>query len=102
MHIDAIGTANFQGKVFSSKTNKKIKKFLNNNAVVLTTCAICVYAIFDAFHKSNNEVREREAEMELIKSQEIENAIKIDSIAKANYALGMQAIRDSLANANKE
>ena len=31
----------------------------------------------------------------------LEQEIKMDSIAKTNYALGMQAVRDSLANANK-
>ena len=102
MYIDTVGTTNFQGKIFSSKTNKKIKKFLNNNAVVLTTCAICVYAFFDAIHQRNNEARERTAKMELLKAKETEYSIKMDSIAKANYALGMQAVRDSLANANKE
>lgn len=32
----------------------------------------------------------------------LEQEIKMDSVARTNYALGMQAIRDSLANANKK
>ena len=32
----------------------------------------------------------------------LEQEIKMDSIARTNYALGMQAVRDSLANANKK
>ena len=32
----------------------------------------------------------------------VEDSIKLDSIAKTNYALGMQAVRDSLANVNKK
>ena len=32
----------------------------------------------------------------------IRDSLKIDSIAKTNYALGMQAVRDSLVNANKK
>ena len=35
-------------------------------------------------------------------AQKVEMAIKMDSIARTNYALGMQAIRDSLANASGE
>ena len=33
----------------------------------------------------------------LIAAKEIQDSLKIDSIAKTNYALGMQAVRDSLA-----
>ena len=32
----------------------------------------------------------------------LEQELKMDSIAKTNYALGMQAVRDSLANVNKK
>ena len=32
----------------------------------------------------------------------LEQELKIDSIARTNYALGMQAVRDSLATANKK
>lgn len=32
----------------------------------------------------------------------IDEELKLDSIAKANYALGMQAVRDSLANTNNK
>ena len=38
----------------------------------------------------------------VIEAQNLEAELKLDSIAKANYALGMQAVRDSLANANKK
>lgn len=34
-------------------------------------------------------------------AKKVENAVKMDSVAKTNYALGMQAVRDSIANANK-
>ena len=34
-------------------------------------------------------------------AESIQDSLKIDSIARTNYALGMQAVRDSLANANK-
>ena len=34
-------------------------------------------------------------------AKKLELSLKMDSIAKTNYALGMQAVRDSLANANK-
>lgn len=37
----------------------------------------------------------------VIEAQNLEAELKLDSIAKTNYALGMQAVRDSLANANK-
>ena len=32
----------------------------------------------------------------------LQDSLRMDSIAKTNYALGMQAVRDSLANANKK
>ena len=35
-------------------------------------------------------------------ARDIREELKLDSIAKTNYALGMQAVRDSLANANKK
>ena len=35
-------------------------------------------------------------------AENLEQEIKMDSIARTNYALGMQAVRDSLANANKK
>ncbi len=38
----------------------------------------------------------------VIEAQKLETELKLDSIAKTNYALGMQAVRDSLANANKK
>ena len=34
-------------------------------------------------------------------AEAIQDSLKIDSIAKTNYALGMQAVRDSLASTNK-
>lgn len=35
-------------------------------------------------------------------AKNLENTLKLDSVAKTNYALGVQAVRDSLANANKK
>ena len=35
-------------------------------------------------------------------ARDIRKELKLDSIAKTNYALGMQAVRDSLVNANKK
>ena len=35
-------------------------------------------------------------------AEAIQDSLRIDSIAKTNYALGMQAIRDSLASANRK
>ena len=37
-----------------------------------------------------------------IAAEQIQDSLRVDSIAKANYALGMQAMRDSLASANKK
>jgi phosphoenolpyruvate carboxylase len=34
-------------------------------------------------------------------ARDIREELKLDSIAKTNYALGMQAVRDSLVNAKK-
>lgn len=38
----------------------------------------------------------------ITEADKLKEDLRIDSIAKTNYALGMQAIRDSLANANKK
>ena len=78
------------------------------------------------FNKANNMViKEENAAQEIVKkhnpslhkklleenaglypwqhaAESIQNSLKIDSVAKTNYALGMQAVRDSLANANKK
>ena len=35
-------------------------------------------------------------------ASKIREDLKLDSIARTNYALGMQAVRDSLASANKK
>lgn len=35
-------------------------------------------------------------------ARDIREDLKLDSIARTNYALGMQAVRDSLANTNKK
>ena len=35
-------------------------------------------------------------------ARDIREDLRLDSVAKTNYALGMQAVRDSLANANKK
>ena len=35
-------------------------------------------------------------------AESIQDSLRKDSIAKTNYALGMQAVRDSIANANKK
>ena len=37
----------------------------------------------------------------VVEAQKLETKLKNDSIAKTNYALGLQAVRDSLANTSK-
>ena len=37
-----------------------------------------------------------------VEAQKIETKLKNDSIAKTNYALGLQAVKDSLANITKK
>lgn len=55
--------------------------------------------------KRYNDLLERDKYLNTLdwkeEAKKIEIELKIDSVAKANYALGMQAVRDSLANANK-
>lgn len=45
--------------------------------------------------------KEIEANREMQLEKAVQEALKMDSVAKANYALGMQAVRDSIEAAKK-
>lgn len=57
-------------------------------------------------NKKYFELIKQERKMKIVnwqeEAQKIETTLKIDSIAKKNYALGLKVVRDSLANGNKK
>ena len=53
------------------------------------------------YQKTFEKAEKSELLSQQLVTEKNENIIKMDSIAKTNYALGMQAVRDSLANTNK-
>ena len=110
-------------KVNSIKT-EKVLKGLGYGALLLTAGAVSYMTLKDLPDVISRQKEKNKAERELVKTynpelynnfmekgyglhsweeaaKQIQDSLKIDSIARTNYALGMQAVRDSLANANK-
>ena len=111
-------------RISTIKTEKALKG-LGYGVLFLTTGALSYVSFKDMPDVISRQKAKNEAERELVKTynpelyndfmengyglhswedaaKQIQDSLKIDSIAKTNYALGMQAVRDSLANANKK
>ena len=104
--------------------SEKLLKGLKYTGVV-ATLSLCSYLAFKDMPNVISRQREkRETEKELVKTykpelykdfmtngyglhswedatKQIQDSLKLDSVARTNYALGMRAVRDSLVNANK-
>ena len=89
---------------FSPKTITKME----NTTLKLCKCALVASGLVLAGHLQNHYQKafEKAEKAELLSQQlaieKKENIMKMDSIAQTNYVLGMQAVRDSLTNANKK
>ena len=93
--------------------------YIGSAAILLGIGGASVYGIVDSYSKQKKAAKEyirihdpekynqlasgyTPFEVWKSESEKTREVVKLDSIAKTNYALGMQVVRDSLAQANKK
>lgn len=76
----------------------KFFKQIDANTKLVAMGVTCMTIGFGGTAMLINEIAQREQKA---KKEEFELTLKMDSIAQVNYAKGMQAIRDSIKNADK-
>ena len=99
------------------KIDPMTRRILKESAIPITLGFIGLISAGVFVHEANkdrklNSVKHEHVEEYLYTNKPIEDYyeaardiredLKLDSIAKTNYALGMQAVRDSLANTSKK